>query len=257
MTDAKRIVSLVPSLTKTISDFHLDHQIVGITKFCVDPPSLWRSAQQVGGTKDPNVDLVFSLNPTHVLVNLEENRVEDIEILERNLNILKTFPKSPQDVPGMLADLGAFLDCPKLGLDHADVCRFRLDQASQLRADSSQARKKFIYLIWRDPWMAVGHDTYISRFLEIFGLQNMIVSRERYPVIDPRDFDHKSLDIVFMSSEPWPFRKRDAQSYAQIIGSDCPDVYWIDGKAMSWYGTETVPALDLWLKGTPPIKQLL
>ena len=34
----KRIVSLVPSQSELLFDLGLEHEVVGITKFCVHPP---------------------------------------------------------------------------------------------------------------------------------------------------------------------------------------------------------------------------
>jgi ABC-type Fe3+-hydroxamate transport system substrate-binding protein len=102
---------------------------------------------------------------------------------------------------------------------------------------------RFIYLIWRDPWMAVAHDTYISKFLEILGFSNMIASPERYPVVDLKFYSREQVDVIFLSSEPWPFRRRDADELRRQLGDKCPHLSWIDGKALSWYGTATLDAL--------------
>jgi len=252
-----RIVSLVPSLTKTVCDFGLIEQIVGITNFCVDPPGLWRTSHRVGGTKDPDLQLIAGLKPTHILVNTEENRPQDIETLARDFNVLTTFPRSPSDVPGLLLAMGDFLGCKAVAKEQSEKCQNVLTQISQESLAHNFAGQRFIYLIWKDPWMAVGTDTYISKFLERVGLKNIIEMAERYPVIDPAANVGPSLDIILMSSEPWPFRKRDAQALSRLIGGKSLPIYWIDGKATSWYGTETMPALQSWLKNSPPIKRLL
>ena len=247
----------MPSLTKTICEFGLADQIVGITSFCVDPPDLWRRAQRVGGTKDPNIQAIYELAPTHVVVNSEENRDIDIDRLKMNLNVLNTFPKSPRDVPQLLTQMGQFLSCENVAALCSSACERAIAQIGEASGEKIFKGKKFLYLIWRDPWMAAGRDTYISRFLEMVGLENVLSSDERYPVIDPSSFAPGSVDIVLMSSEPWPFRKRDAEALASISGPRNWEVFWIDGKAMSWYGSETVTAIETWLKQTPPVRRLI
>jgi ABC-type Fe3+-hydroxamate transport system substrate-binding protein len=119
-------------------------------------------------------------------------------------------------------------------------------EIKRVREQSSLSKllgRRFIYLIWRDPWMAVGQDTYISKFLEILGFSNMIAGPERYPVVDLKFYFREQVDVIFLSSEPWPFRRRDADELRRQLGDRCPHLSWIDGKALSWYGTATLDAL--------------
>lgn len=239
-----RIVSLVPSLTKTICDFGLQDKLVGITNFCVDPPGVYRACRRVGGTKDPRLDEIAELDPTHIVINEEENKSEHIEALRREFNVLSTFPKSPADVPAMLRDLGVFLDCAATANDYATSIESIVNELRSTIPWRSVFGRKFVYLIWRDPWMAAGEDTYISRFLELLGLENAIKLGERYPIITQDLLSRLEVDVVFMSSEPWPFRQRDALAWQQTIGTEkSAKIFWIDGKACSWYGSLTRDSL--------------
>ena len=40
---------------------------------------------------------------------------------------------------------------------------------------------KVAYLIWKDPYMSVGGDTFISRILEELGFENLFKNQKRYP----------------------------------------------------------------------------
>lgn len=239
-----KIVSLVPSLTKTICDLGLRDQIAGITNFCVDPPDLYRQAQRVGGTKDPNLDLLTQIAPTHVLVNEEENRAADLDYIKSRFNTLVTFPKSPEDVPELLNSMGRFLGKTYEAQRLAVRVQESMDAAKLNCTLSQNLGRNFVYLIWRDPWMVAGRDTYISRFLELLGFHNVVDLPTRYPIIDHKNLSRESVDIVFLSSEPWPFRRRDADYLRKALGHACPKLYWIDGKALSWYGTTTLEALQ-------------
>ena len=238
-----RIVSLVPSLTKTICDLGLKDSIVGITNFCVDPPDLHRKARRVGGTKDPDLNIIKELAPSHVVVNSEENRQSDIDFIKGEFPTLVTFPKSPNDVPDLLSSLGEFLGVT----NEADSLAAKISEEltkTQTQANPGRDLKtRFLYLIWRDPWMAVGRDTYISKFLELLGFVNVIDLNERYPIVDLESFINLDAEVIFLSSEPWPFRRRDADYLRKQLGQGCPKLSWIDGKAFSWYGTTTLDAL--------------
>ncbi len=239
-----RIVSLVPSLTKTVCDFGLQKNMVGCTNYCIDPPNLNRTSARIGGTKDPNIEAIFSLAPTHVLVNEEENKPSDIAILQSRFNVLNTFPKSPSDVPDLLIKMGDFLACPEIGRQRAAVLQKALAELGANPHVFKSLGRRFAYLIWRDPWMAVSEDTYISRFLELFGMENVVKSDARYPVVEPKELASLTPDVLLMSSEPWPFRKRDAGAWREMVGDTAAKIYWIDGKVMSWYGATTLMAIE-------------
>lgn len=240
-----RIVSLVPSITKTLCDLSLKNQIVGITNFCVDPPDLHRTARRIGGTKDPDLAVIAELNPTHLIVNQEENRREDIESLGSRFSTFVTFPKKPQDVPDMISQLGEYLGVQDVARHLSQDILTKMEQVRGIDHWRQLLGPRFLYLIWRDPWMMVGKDTYISNFLELIGFENALNGSERYPVVDLQDVLNLKVDVVLLSSEPWPFRKRDADYIRQTLGSSCPKLCWVDGKAFSWYGSTTAEALTV------------
>jgi ABC-type Fe3+-hydroxamate transport system substrate-binding protein len=70
-----RLVSLVPSLTETVRELGLEDRLVGVTSYCE------ADAQDVGGTKNPDVAAIVALAPDLVLANSEENRPRDLDAL--------------------------------------------------------------------------------------------------------------------------------------------------------------------------------
>ena len=69
-----RIASLVPSLTELVFALGLGDRLVARTGFCVHPRSAVAAVAKVGGTKDVNLARLRRLAPSHVLVNVDENR---------------------------------------------------------------------------------------------------------------------------------------------------------------------------------------
>ena len=112
--------------------------------------------------------------------------------------------------------------------------------------ESSQSRK-VLYYIWKEPWMVVSRDTYISDALGYFGYENPVEFDRskgefgRYPELDLKESKLPEVDLHLFSSEPWPFRNRDIKTYMEHVGKvDCAKV---DGKLFSWYGSTTVELL--------------
>lgn len=234
-----RIVSLVPSLTHLLTDLGLKNHIAGCTKFCVQPPDLHRGAALCGGTKDPDIAKIRALRPSHILVNEEENKPEHIEELAAIAPVLNTFPKSPADVPGLIDDVCVFLGI-RDDRHLAAQCRSLITETKDLAGPRTP--RTFVYFIWKNPWMVVGRDTYISRFLELLGWKNLVDADDRYPSVE-LPLPGERPDVLLLSTEPWPFRKRDLKDLASAWPGH-PPVLKADGMLCSWYGSMLIPALD-------------
>src|SRR5436305_7431130 len=98
-----RVVSLVPSATETLVGLGVSP--VACTRFC-DLPGV----RTVGGTKNPDVDAIVTLEPDLVVVNDEENRIEDARALEaRGMRLHSMSPRSVADVGGAVSALASAL----------------------------------------------------------------------------------------------------------------------------------------------------
>ena len=238
----RRIVSLVPSLTETLVHLGLRSELVACTSFCVDPPDLHRDVTIVGGTKDFDVEKILALHPTHIIANQEENPREPIEVLASRVPTLVSFPKGPADVPAMLRDMGRFLECSDVAEQLSQAIEAQLMSCKQTN-DAPEHRVRFLYLIWREPYMAAGPDTYISRLLECAGWENAYQGTERYPALSSAEIATLGVDEILLSSEPFPFRNRHAQKLRDD-GIRHGSMSKIDGKTCSWFGWRTLPALE-------------
>ena len=69
-----RVVSLVPSVTETLLAW--DVVPVAVTRFCEAPGVL-----TVGGTKNPDLAAIQALSPDLVVMDKEENRLGDAEVV--------------------------------------------------------------------------------------------------------------------------------------------------------------------------------
>ncbi len=238
----RRIVSLVPSLTETVVAIGLGDELVGITKFCVEPPGLHRTAALVGGTKDPELEAIFALKPTHVLVNEEENKPEHIAALGRRAPTLNTFPKAPADVPPMLRKIAAFLGAGSAAEELSRAIEGELETSS-----GTQVGRTALYYIWREPYMVVAEDTYISAMLKALGYENAMKDpATRYPELTVAKAQALRPDVILLSTEPYPFRKRDVERLVgewSAAGEKAPPILKADGRLFSWYGSATLAAL--------------
>jgi ABC-type Fe3+-hydroxamate transport system substrate-binding protein len=106
-----RIVSLVPSITELLCDLGLADRLVGRTGFCVHPRASVRQVPKVGGTKDVDIGKVRGLAPTHVIMNVDENRRETAAALAAfGPHIVVTHPLGPRDNLDLYRLLGGVFD---------------------------------------------------------------------------------------------------------------------------------------------------
>ncbi|HEX5092683.1 MAG TPA: helical backbone metal receptor, partial [Burkholderiales bacterium] len=96
-----------------------------------------------------------------------------------------------------------------------------------------------LYLIWKDPWMTVSRDTYISRTLAVFGMRTVPAqSSERYPKL--ADLRAPAAELVLLSTEPYRFRERHRAEIASLTGRP---TLLVDGEMTSWYGPRAIAGL--------------
>lgn len=235
-----RIVSLVPSITELLCALGLREQLVGRTGFCIHPREALRKVRKVGGTKDVDLAAVRDLAPTHVVVNIDENRREDAEALGTLVpQVIVTHPQTPADNLELYRLLGGIFNREAAA---AALCAAFESRLKALPPRERQPLQRVLYLIWREPWMSVARDTYIAQMLALFNWQTLPEAPDqRYPVVTLTDFAGR-VDRVLLSSEPYPFRERHvAEIRAAIPGVP---VQLIDGEMTSWYGSRAIAGLD-------------
>ena len=239
--DDARIVSLVPSLTELVCELGLAERLVGRTGFCVHPRATLKRMPKVGGTKDVDLAKLRALAPTHVIVNVDENRKETFEEIARFVpHVLVTHPLAPRDNLALYRLIGGVFGREA----QADaLCeRFERAYAEATRAATDFAPQRVLYLIWRKPWMTVARETYISRTLALVNWRTVPeTAAERYPETALDEAALAGVDLVLASSEPFAFRKRDLGEIRALTGKP---VALIDGEMTSWYGPRAIAGLQ-------------
>lgn len=236
----RRIVSLVPSQTELLYDLGLDEEVVGITKFCVHPETWFRSKKRVGGTKTVHIDIVKSLQPDLIIANKEENTKEQIEELS---TIYPTWVSNIQTIGeglSMIREVGVLVNRE----DQANtIVRDIQHGLSAFKKPLRQVREKRVaYFIWRNPWMCAGGDTFISDMISHMGWTNVLADKMRYPEVTLDELKDKNVDIVLLSSEPYPFKDQHIAEIKEILPN--AEVKLVDGEMMSWYGSRMRLAVD-------------
>lgn len=223
-----KIVSLVPSITEALFDLGLtENEIVGRTKFCIHPKDKVKSITTIGGTKNINIDKIKALQPDLILANKEENVKEQVEALMNDFKVTVTNIETIEDNYYLLKNLGKLLGKE----ERAQLFNLKIYEIlNQAKLDTPV---KAAYLIWKNPYMTIGSDTFIHRILTEIGFENIFKNQTRYPQIEAEDL--ADADVIMLSSEPFPFKEKHIEELKAFY----PDkkIMIVDGEAFSWYGT--------------------
>ena len=243
-----RIASLVPSVTELLVALGLASRLVARTGYCIHPADTLAAVPKVGGTKDVNLDKLARLAPTHVIVNIDENRLDTVQALRAIVpEVVVTHPCGPEDVCALIEQLVAAFAVERGVAARGAALAAELQAELGATEADHRAEVPVLYLIWRQPWMTVARDTYISRLLARVNWQTAPAveggerGAARYPALTGAEPWLADVREVLLSSEPFAFTAEHVCE-AQAL---CPQarVRLVDGELLSWYGPRTAAGL--------------
>lgn len=223
-----KVISLVPSITEALFDLGLtENEIIGRTKFCIHPEDKIKNVPVIGGTKNINIDKIRAMKPDLILANKEENVKEQVEALMDDFKVLVTNVENIEDNYYLLKTLGNLFN------KEERAQQFNLKIYDVLAQAKLSFPVKTAYLIWKNPYMTIGSDTFIHKILSEIGFENIFKDKTRYPQIQMEDL--ADADVIMLSSEPFPFKEK----HIEEMKLSYPDkkIMIVDGEAFSWYGT--------------------
>lgn len=244
-TPPKRIVSLVPSQTELLFDLGLENKIIGITKFCVHPRHFMASKKIVGGTKKVYFEKIRLLEPDIIICNKEENTLEIVAELSKICPVWVTNIITIEDNFKMITDFGQLFNCNAEAQKWNDKLAFALSDFKHFIKSKplESSGQKVAYFIWKNPYMVAGSGNFINELLKLNDFKNSYENLERYPEIELQKIRlDGDPDLVFLSSEPYPFKEEDAFEIGRFTHH--AKIVFVDGEMFSWYGSRLLKAFE-------------
>lgn len=231
---ARRVVSLVPSLTEALVSIEPD-AVVGATDWCTHPPDL--DVTRVRGTKNPDLAAIRSLAPDLVVVNKEENRELDVRRL-RDAGVT-VWVTDIETVPDAVGSMERLVDA--LGWSRPPW----LHDVRELWCGPLPPVTRTVAIpIWRDPWMVVGPRTFTSDLVRRLGWRNVLDDAaddaDRYPAVELAALDGAGADVVLLPDEPYVFTAEDGPEAFTRTPTEL-----VSGRLLTWYGPSLVEAAAL------------
>lgn len=224
-----RIISLVPSQTELLFDLGLEEEIIGITKFCIHPKDKCKGKRKIGGTKQFDFELIAALRPDLIIGNKEENYKEGIERLSDSFPVWMSDVYDIEDALNMITGIGEITGKNEVAIALANKINKNFGNFTP------RINKKALYLIWRNPYMVVGTNTFIHEMMRLCGFENVLKSQERYPAISEEEITALNPEVILLSSEPYPFKEKHIHEFHKMAPK--ATIMLVDGEMFSWSGS--------------------
>ena len=243
----ERIVSLVPSLTEALFAFGLEREIVGVTRFCVEPRQGVAGKTKVGGTKALDIAKIRALKPDLVVASAEENSPADVaQLIDDGCPVFVTLATGVESAIDLLRQLATITGTTAAARPIIQEAKEAL--ASMVAASADLERVRVFCPIWRNPYMTCGRSTYVGDVIAVCGGRNVFDGRrERYPRLELVEMVALDPQVILLPSEPYRFTKRhkaDFEAFAEVTAVRNGHVFLIDGKMLTWYGPRTARSLS-------------
>jgi iron complex transport system substrate-binding protein len=202
-----RVVSLAPNLTEIVFALRDGDHLVGDTDFCDFPAEAMRKPH-VGGPVNPNLEEILSLKPDLVLATKSINRRETVNALERiGLPVYVTDPHSVEEMITSVQHLGSALDEEKAGALLAGDLRGRL--ADLDRRLNGVAPRRVLFVVWTDPLISIGRDTFIADALRRAGGRSVVETKAEWPHVSLEEMVRLQPEVLIFASAHAGDTRRD------------------------------------------------
>jgi len=214
--DIRRIVSLAPSLTETIYALGLQDRLVGDTDYCDFPPEAQQKSK-VGGAADPSLEAIVALHPDLVLVTKNLNRLETVEALEEiGIPSYATDPHTMDDIVSSTERLADLLGASAVGATVAsDLQRTLSDLQQRL---TSVTPISVLFIVWPEPLMSVGKDTFIADALRHAGAVSIVDSSQNWPQVSLEEVVRRQPEFLIFVETHFGAAPRTGDALATLPG---------------------------------------
>jgi iron complex transport system substrate-binding protein len=196
--DVKRVVSLAPNLTEIVFALGKGIRLVGDTDFC-DYPLEAEQKPHVGGPTNPNFETIAALKPDLVLASGSINFPSTVEALDRlGVPVFVTYPHSVEGMIASVEHIGVALGAEKSAAELAQDLRDRI--ADLKKRVGNKAPRRVLFVVWTDPLISIGNDTFIADALRIAGGESVVQTKGEWPHVSLEEIVHLQPEVLIFAS---------------------------------------------------------
>jgi iron complex transport system substrate-binding protein len=212
----RRIVSLAPNLTETIYALGLQDRLVGDTDYC-DYPADAQKKHKVGGGINPSIEEIAALHPDLVLMTKSYNRLDTVHSLE--ILGIPSYATDPHTVEQILAStekLADLLGVPETGAALKNDLQRRLTELQQRLA--SLPPKRVLFVVWTQPLMSVGKDTFLADALRHAGAASIVDSTQSWPQVNLEEVVKLQPEFLVFADSHSLSGEKELETLAELPG---------------------------------------
>jgi iron complex transport system substrate-binding protein len=212
----RRIVSLAPSLTETLYALGLQDRLVGDTDYCDFPPDA-QHKPKVGGALNPSLEAIVALRPDLVLVTKSFNLLATVQSLaDLGIPSYATDPHNVDDIITSTQRLADLLGAADAGGALARDLQRRLAEMQQ-RITPFPPRH-VLFVVWREPLISVGKDTFIADALQHAGAVSIVDSLQNWPQVSLEEVARLQPEFLVFAESHSDARPADVDALATLPG---------------------------------------
>jgi iron complex transport system substrate-binding protein len=196
-SEVRRIVSLAPNLTESLYALGLEDRLVGDTDYCDMPPEAKRKPH-IGSPVNPSLEAIVGLRPDLVFATTSINRRETVDALAR-LRI-PVYATDPHTIRAMVDSFGRMADlvgAPEKGAALVAKLDATLDSLHARLRDLPAVHVLFV--VWLDPLISIGQNTFIADALRWAGAESVVLSRLNWPQLNLEEAVRLQPDYIVLA----------------------------------------------------------
>lgn len=254
-----RIISLSPSATEMIFAVGAGDRLVGVTQYCNYPSDALTISRVSSGTiEGVNRESILDLKPDVIFFKADHHQSLIDTFDKFGIPMVGVGAESIQEMFQEALDLGRLLETETVAEQLVSQMRSELEaQTRRVASISDDARKRVFYVVWDDPLMTAGPQSFIGELIGIAKGKNifddvklgypqisseLVVDRDPQVIIRPSsDDDTNNLDRIL-----------DRRGWEGISAIRDKQVRTIDGDQISRCGPRLLQVLPSLIEAIYP-----
>jgi iron complex transport system substrate-binding protein len=222
-----RVISLAPSITRSLYDLGADEKIVGVTKF---RPEVASAKEIVGDLQNIHYEKLIAISPDIIFVKKDCTRPEVIRKIKDLGFKVKVFSedKNIEEIFSQFTELSLLVGKEEKAREIVKEVRKAIQELEDKR--KGQKRLSVFWQVGIQPVVAAGRKSFINDLLFMAGLKNIFLDVEKpYFIVNMEEVILRHPDMIFYISE------MDDAKQAKDFWNDYPLIKAVkEGKVFSF-----------------------
>ncbi len=195
----ERIVSLAPAITETLFAVGAGPRVVAVTQTDSYPPEV-KNLPTVGGftPKTLSIEAVLARRPDVVFVTLGVQEPLVDAFAKFGLTVIAHDPATFEATADAIEQVGFVTDCGAKAKAVAGDFRKRVAAVRERAAKRAGGpRPRVLYVLWDDPLLTAGPDTFVGRMVvEAGGVNVFADAKQHYPRVSDEAVVARDADLI-------------------------------------------------------------